>query len=514
MRRDLPVYLGLLLVLFIVRFPSFFFTVFDWDESTMIVMGQSILNGYLPYVHAWDIKPPLAFYAYALFIALFGKSIISVRLGGILCIYIACIFTYETAKKVRGRTAGMISALFLSVFVSTGPSGLSTMTEHILLVPVSFILYLLMTRNMNKKAAFITGLVLGIGILTKSNMVFESLAVLVLLSSGILNKDVKFLDRIKECLTFVIGISIPVLAMTYYYFMNDSLLLFLKTNVTAVLDYSGMKEAVLADKIGVFLYNIEFNMKTNPLLWASFSLGIIYLLFIRRGNNKFIAVAMIIFTGQMSSLFLSGKPFGGHYLLESMPVASLVSGVAISESLSEKRIPGVSTPLIIILITTGVLFSLFPNVIKNYAEIYSRLLRKQPLYNDSCYNIAEYLRRFNVKGQYIYMVNSCQIVYWLTDSRYPTKYIHPSNIFLNEYMLKIIDGSDATREKELLSILDKRPRFIIFRRDLWPKYLGDFKAILDNELSANYEHVKSIDTYQLYKRKNSEWKLHQSDPSF
>jgi 4-amino-4-deoxy-L-arabinose transferase-like glycosyltransferase len=505
MKRDLPVYLGLLLFLFIVRFPSFFFTVFDWDESTMIVMGQSILDGGVPYVHAWDIKPPLAFYAYALFIALFGKSIISVRLGGMICIYIASVLIYRTAKTVRDRTAGVISALFLSVFVSTGPSGLSTMTEHILLIPVSFILYLLLTVDMNKKVAFIAGILLGMGILTKSNMVFESLALMVLLLSGLLNGDVKFLDRIRKCLAFVIGISIPVLAVIYYYFMNGALPLFLKTNITAVLNYSGMREVFLVDKISVFLYNIEFNMKTNPLLWAAFSLGTVYLLFLRRGNNKFVAVAMIIFVAQISSLFLSGKPFGGHYFIESMPVACLVSGVALSEWLSEKRIHRVSAPLTIILITAGILFSLFPNVVKNYAEIYSRLLRKQPLYNDSCYNVAEYLRKFNVKGQYIYMVNSCQIVYWLTDSRYPTKYIHPSNIFLNEYMLKIIDGPDATREKELLSILDRRPQFIIYRGDLWPKSLEDFKAILDNELSANYEQVKSIDTYyQIYKRKSSE----------
>ncbi len=38
-------------------------------------------------------------------------------------------------------------------------------------------------------------------------------------------------------------------------------------------------------------------------------------------------------------------------------------------------------------------------------------------------------------------------------------------------------------------------------RLLRPKHLENFKTVLDNQLSANYEKVKSIDTYyQIYKR--------------
>jgi len=47
----------------------FFPAVIDWDESTFILMGQSIIDGHLPYVKLWDLKPPGAFAFYAFFIA-------------------------------------------------------------------------------------------------------------------------------------------------------------------------------------------------------------------------------------------------------------------------------------------------------------------------------------------------------------------------------------------------------------------------------------------------------------
>ena len=55
----------LLLLAIIVRLPFFFKDVIDWDESTYILMGQSVLDGHLPYTELWDLKPPGAFLIYA-----------------------------------------------------------------------------------------------------------------------------------------------------------------------------------------------------------------------------------------------------------------------------------------------------------------------------------------------------------------------------------------------------------------------------------------------------------------
>jgi hypothetical protein len=70
----------------ILRLPFFFPDTIDWDESTLIIMGQGILDGYLPYDRIWDSKPPLAFVAFAGAIELLGRSVAAIRFVGYLCV--------------------------------------------------------------------------------------------------------------------------------------------------------------------------------------------------------------------------------------------------------------------------------------------------------------------------------------------------------------------------------------------------------------------------------------------
>ncbi len=59
--KNRTVFLTLFLVSFFIRFPFFFRDYIDRDESTFILMGQSWVNGHLPYTELWDLKPPVAF---------------------------------------------------------------------------------------------------------------------------------------------------------------------------------------------------------------------------------------------------------------------------------------------------------------------------------------------------------------------------------------------------------------------------------------------------------------------
>lgn len=503
MKTNLPVYIGLIVVLLIVRLPSFFFSVFDWDESTMILVGQSIIDGHMPYIDAWDMKPPLAFYMYAFFIALFGKSIIAIRLGGLLCIYCASLLIYKAGNAIQNRTAGILSALFLIVFVSLGPSGLSTVTEHILIMPISFILYLLVAKEINKKVAFIMGTILGMAILVRTNMIFESFAVCIILLSGVLKPSMTVTDRIKQFIVLIIGISIPIFIMGYLYVIHNALDIFLKTNITVISAYVGLKEASLMNKIDVLFFNIKQNVKISLFLWITFILGVLYIVFLKRWKDKFIPILMLIFTAQILSLFITGQRFGHHYFIASMPLMCLMSGVALSQWLTDTKTRKIVYSVTVVFIIAGLVYALHGSVMKYDRKIVSRIIHQKPLMDDSCYKIARLLNNENVRGQYIYMVNSCHVVNWLTESKYPTKYIHPSNLLEKEYMIKIVDGPNATKEKELLNILSKNPAFIVFKQASWEGPLNRFEEILVTEIESNYELAQTIDTsYHVYKLKN------------
>ncbi len=55
------VFLVLFAISFQIRLPFFFRDYVDRDESTFILMGQSWVDGHLPYTQLWDLKPPLVF---------------------------------------------------------------------------------------------------------------------------------------------------------------------------------------------------------------------------------------------------------------------------------------------------------------------------------------------------------------------------------------------------------------------------------------------------------------------
>ena len=66
----------------LIRLPFFFRDCIDRDESTFILLGQSWVDGFLPYTQLWDLKPPLVFLFFAIIIQIFGKSYIAIRLFG------------------------------------------------------------------------------------------------------------------------------------------------------------------------------------------------------------------------------------------------------------------------------------------------------------------------------------------------------------------------------------------------------------------------------------------------
>jgi hypothetical protein len=298
------------------------------------------------------------------------------------------------------------------------------------------------------------------------------------------------------------GIGIPLFAVLYYYWSHNALDLFVRTNFSVPLLYTSATAMSFSEKFRIFLSNIGSNAELNPLLWVTFISGGAYQFFARKKETRSMKVPFVFFVFQMVGLFVIAQPFGYHYLFTSVPAVALVSGAALSMLLQGKgKGKTILHIALLIALALGFLYSLKGSVLKSYAELRSNLTEGRPIGDDTCSRIARFLNSQGVKDQYIYMADSCQIDYWLTGSRCPTKYIHPSNILLREreYMIKGIDGPGASREKELQAILKKHPKFIVYRRDLWPEDLRSLKDLLDRELISSYELVKTIDMhYEIY----------------
>jgi 4-amino-4-deoxy-L-arabinose transferase-like glycosyltransferase len=172
------VFAVLLLLTVAVRFPFFFPAVIDWDESTFILIGQSLADGHLPYTQTWDVKPPLGFVFYAALIRLFGHSVMAIRLGGVILVATTAFLVYVIASRTWRSAAAAWAAAVLTVGgMSLLASVQATMLEHVMLVPFTGALAVLLCCRRAAHTWFAAGALLATATLIRFDAAFAAIAV-------------------------------------------------------------------------------------------------------------------------------------------------------------------------------------------------------------------------------------------------------------------------------------------------------------------------------------------------
>ncbi len=124
--------LTIIVAVVLLRLPSAFQSVIDWDESIYILVAREILNGYLPYTAVFDHKPIGLYYLFAGFLAVFGDDPFSVRLLGIAAVAGSCLLLRHLLVAHVGllpRTALWIALVYA---VATGGLGGAAVNTEIL----------------------------------------------------------------------------------------------------------------------------------------------------------------------------------------------------------------------------------------------------------------------------------------------------------------------------------------------------------------------------------------------
>lgn len=89
---------------------------FGRDEGVYAAFADILHQGGLPYVNAWDHKPPGIYYVYEAAFAVLGRSMLAMRLFDIFFILVMMAAVYALGKRVFDATAGKAAA-FLIAFV-------------------------------------------------------------------------------------------------------------------------------------------------------------------------------------------------------------------------------------------------------------------------------------------------------------------------------------------------------------------------------------------------------------
>lgn len=463
------IYAFLLFAALVLRLGGFFLLEIDWDESSFILMGQDILNGHLPYTDMWVMKPPMVFVHTAAFIALLGKTVASVRIGGTLTLFVSACLLHAAAARSYGRAAGIAAGLILLIAASIFPTGLAVMTETAAILPLCAFLYLAMdNRQFTVKTAFCASLCLSLAILTKSNLVY---LVPIALALSVWETD----NRPRKLAAAFIGLLSPLFLLFAVYALAGQWDTLYKTMVRAPLLYTGMPLAEQFENTFVSLWAL---LKSKiALVWLIGLCGIPPLLKEKRTGTIVISFFALAFI----SILRTGHGFQ-HYFIVLIPFFALSGGVfaAYLVRLHNKALP---TLAVLALLVSA------QNIYNSARAAITVPFRGLAAY-DSNYAAINELKKLNAAGDYAYFA-VFPIGYWLTDTRLPTRYLHPGDIVRDD-MLRLMDGPQAGHMAEMEAIFSKKPAFLVTKKYLL-NISPDMIAYLNTQTRAHYLPYKSFD---------------------
>lgn len=480
----------LILISVFLRLPFFFPAVINWDESTFILIGQSILDGELLYTTLWDMKPPLAFIPFAFFIFAFGKSILAIRLGGLLFVVATAYLTFLTGKDLYGKRAGLIAAGLCIVFISTAQAGQATMTEILAVLPLMGALAILVRQKYSPAILFFLGTLLSSAALIRLNLAYVAVAVGVYLL--IKMRELQRPVICKNIFPFVGGGSIIVALVATPYLVTGKTALFFNSVFMAPLEYSNSHFTIF-EALYSHLMN-DFGLH-NAVLWISFLFGAssIILKKIHGQTIRGSAEIGLFFFAVAWSIVTSGAAHG-HYLIQIIPIMTLLAGFEIDRAIVPK-----TRLLVLILVFLGLIIPL-STIFSQYTFVAKRIIAGKTLSYGPQYEIAEWLKEANPQSEKIYLMTD-HIVYWFISGKPLSKATTHPSIISKEYLLEQIRGTESSTTNEISEVLSLSPLFIVKKKETYYlKNKPEAKLILEQTLSEKYVKAAVIHGRYIYKR--------------
>lgn len=278
------------------------FPINNWDEARhgisgyeMIKNNQYIINTYAYENDYWNLKPPLSFWAIALFIKVFGVSMFSIRFYSAISLLILTILIGIFVLKRYGKIESVVSLLSFSastqLYVKHVGRHADADALFILLFTISMISMLYIKNN--KKFLYISGLSFGLAFLTKS---FHSFLLVIIGGLFILfTGEIKKFKQ-KEWFIFILSFSVPIGSWAMARITSDGLFFFKEMIRYDLL--ARTMEGVENNTPGFFYYFQYFFVGTGSnlrvILFFIIMLGLI-LNFDKFKKDEFIAYILWIF---------------------------------------------------------------------------------------------------------------------------------------------------------------------------------------------------------------------------
>jgi hypothetical protein len=430
------------------------------DEGEFAYMGQLLLKGIPPYIHAYTMKLPGASAIYAFFMSLFGQTPAGIHLG-LLIVNATCIWlVYILARRLLDRETGIIScACYAVLSLSQTVYGVFAHATHfVVMFALAGLIALLRYLDRRKGVSFIflSGLCFGLSITMKQHAaLLAAFAFLFLIWRGRVNLRSGETPIVGACLLFLLGTAIPYSVIVVWMIWSGIFPRFWFWTVQYASEYaSDVPFAYWMMNLKGFLSTLKAEFPLWLLAVAGFALLCIRK---REQTDRLFLFGFLLFS------FIAVCPgfyFRGHYFIMLLPAVAILIGylhVSASRFLSYRPSGKYLRYVPILLLTAAIafgfyqereyLFSLTPR------EVSSAAFGSNPF--PEALQIAGYIKEHTSADDRIAVFGSEPEIYFYADRLSATGHIYMYNLMENQPHAERMQ-LDMIREIEAY-----RPKYIV-----------------------------------------------------
>ncbi|MEM8934934.1 MAG: glycosyltransferase family 39 protein [Pseudomonadota bacterium] len=481
---------ALALIALFWRLPFFFNAQNDHDEASFLMMGAMIADGHLPYTIAWDQKPPLGYYGFALIDTMSFGKIWVVRLIGAALVWLVGVLTYLTARRVAPHGPALAAGALTIVFISSLRSaGQSVMTETIAMPFVMAAAYLLSIADGRSArprlpALAAAGFLVACAALTRINLAALAVAggLWLLLQPGVGGVA----ERTFRAAVFSLG-GLSVMGLVYAFFAaNSAADLFFTSLFDAPLAYGREGASYLITALTA--PGAAFS-SDGGLLMLSFVVAFV-IVFLKRSEFSSAQRARIVLLGVFAlaiyaSIVITKRSYP-HYFMQLAPF------LAIAAALAFDRLSGRQLRAFRISVAVGVALAVTAPLIE-YGKRAVEIATGDRLDDDRAYWAERTLKSRLDPGQTVFMLSDHIALWRLGLAPVDPIVTHPSNIAY-DHLVRVVHGPAASAETALKAVMDRKPNYIV--RPSLVEYFEErpaLKAIFEAALANDYAQIADHD---------------------
>ena len=434
---------------------------FDRDEGQYATIAQEILRGGLPYRDAIEIKPPGAFYLYALAIGLFGATTEAVRIFTALYAMLTVIAVYGVARQIAGARAGLCAALIYGIYSTFPRLQGNSNTEVFLVLPMTAGVWCFLKAIDTKKRPYLY----GVGLCAALAMLIKPVALPVVALEFLLipffrSGAGRTRESALDLAAFLLPIAACAMATIAYFFLRGGLDDLFYWTVEFPRRYKDA-EILLTPTLAAVLQYLRSVLAVPALLGIPAGLWLAVTKRTIPGILPFLLILAVSW-----AIALPGKNFP-HYFIMIIPFLAIPAGIGLVFITRMHRLPAC---LALILVFGAVVFSVWKNY--KFYTVYSPEQVSTATYGSTTFvdsvGVARYLREHTRPEDNIFQWGFEPELYFLADRRCP-------NPCLVSFLPGWSKDPQQTINKMKQSLIDNKPAYMILQPE-WSNYEGIYEV--------------------------------------